>query len=186
MLEAEAAPMETGADSGLTPRRGLGTVLLSERERPLLLAHDATRQAHTLWAVRGEAEWEASACWEQEGGSGGAAASSFVFLCEDQGEAEGLLLFLLHPEHQTLFVHHLAPPRTGRTREGSLGPVAPTLKLPALAAQPIAATMPHHAHAYAAAELGGLATSRQGLLGRCRVCLWACMGGVAHDHDRCP
>ena len=148
VLAGGDSPMED-LDAAAVPQhhRGLGTVLLSDRQQPLVLSHDTTRQAHTLWAVRGEAEWQASACWEQESGSGGAAASSFIFV----GEGGGVTLCLLQAERQSLAIHHLAPTANG----GALGAVAPTVTIAAVAAQPVAATLPTHGHAYAAVEAAG-------------------------------
>ena len=151
VLAGGDSPMEdidATATAAPQQHRGLGTVLLSDRQQPLVLSHDTTRQAHTLWAVRGDAEWQASACWEQESGSGGAAASSFLLA----GEGGGVALFLLQAERQSLAIHHLAPAANG----GGLSAVAPTVTIAAVAAQPVAATLPTHGHAYAALEAAGV------------------------------
>ena len=60
VLAGGDSPMEdidATATAAPQQHRGLGTVLLSDRQQPLVLSHDTTRQAHTLWTVRGDAEW---------------------------------------------------------------------------------------------------------------------------------
>ena len=175
LVGGDSPMMDLGA-TAVPQHGGLGTVLLSDRQQPLVLSHDATRQAHTLWAVRGEAEWQASACWEQECGSGGAAASSFVFV----SPGGGVTLCLLQAERQSLAIHHLAP----TANSGDLGAVAPTVTIAAVAAQPVAATLPTHAHAYAAAEAAGVVqlavVQPDG-----RLALWLCTRAGARRVHTC-
>ena len=120
--------------------RRLGKLLCSVWQRPLLLGFDSVRQAHTLWAVRCDAEWQASASWEQAGGScTSEAAQSFGSPCG----SDGLLLCMLLAEQNTLHIHHLRP--SGGATFASSAPVS----LAAVAAQPVALSLPTVDHAQA-------------------------------------